>query len=100
MTYTAQATFVGRNPDTVDDLINKANQIYQLARIGYLAEESVPDIGITHPEAAFCGLFEVMARLADEIRGELDEIADVSPELRRAFETATAAAKKPEGPVQ
>lgn len=85
MPYTAKATFVGSSPDAVDRLIDTANQVYQLSRIGYLATESQEN-GMIDPEAAFCGLFEVMARLADELRGQLDEIDDHSPEFRHLAE--------------
>lgn len=71
MSYIAQSVYRHALPDTA---LDKANQLHQLAKIGIAATES--DTTLAHPDAAFSALFEVMARLADEVRDELDRIED------------------------
>lgn len=69
MTYIAQSLY----PDSPDNTaLNKANQLHQLAKIGIAATDS--NTTLAHPDASFSALFEVMARLADEVYEALDEI--------------------------
>ncbi|MGX0975313.1 hypothetical protein ACSSVY_001015 [Roseovarius sp. MBR-51] len=69
MTYIAQSCYTHSSDNTP---LDKANQLHQLAKIGIAATES--GVALAHPDAAFSALFEVMARLADEVREELDQI--------------------------
>lgn len=69
MTYIAQSAY----PNSMDSTaLNKANQLHQLAKIGIAATDS--NTTLAHPDAALSALFEVMARLADEVYEALDEI--------------------------
>ena len=64
------------NGAAASDVWNRANQLHQLSLIGVMASDSA--MCVKEPHAAFQALFEVMAQLADEVRGRIDIVSDAA----------------------
>ncbi|MFB9150179.1 hypothetical protein [Roseovarius ramblicola] len=94
MSYIVHQMFGSSDPDKLDEITDKANQLHHLAKIGIAAQENTETM--VNSEAAFCALFEVMGRLADEIHTDLFDLDDTTPDFRKAFHVIQAQAETPE----